>query len=1015
MSTVTVTSQEIEQYVVVASDASNPQHQQQANVLLHQWVSSTADTAVADTIYDILRSTNHEVVLFYTLTLALRIDNATAQQRAVFRQELLTQLLSDADPHHASWNPTYLRTKVGVLMSHYIQLDFPLVWSTAFVDLTSPPVLQGAPDIFLRTLVALMDDFGKNETEVNTKVKDYLRGYTNLQSPNQSMVASPDQSISGNLIQTVAVLLERSLNAIVAGGPVQEQQLQIVVLSLTVLKGFMSWVDLMLVLDEKVLQLIFLSLAKGSITDSPLADAGTAAIQSLEELIARGMEDDKKIYLLQRTRVFEHIHSHVDLKTVDASPIDVVMEVSKFINRTGLEVFPILQKKKEQQEQLSSEDQTFLTQLLELFFLCFAFDDIDVSGAVVPLAGALVACAEMQINETLLPRLLSVTFSQMKYPADFQYNFEDDDEAEEEMYRTELRKLNQKFIRYNPQLCLQFTCEALSQLPLPLSAAPTSDVEAAINLVYHYCEGIRPPPGMKAVMKNDIFRNLLVGLHSSDVEEHPHREVLSLYYETSVRYYPILKEKPELLQKVMQSMTGPRGLQHIHAKVRSRCCYLLLRLIKSVGTSNSGGSGNVLRPYVEGAISGIQTFLDTHSSQLRPDDHLNLFETIGLLLGKTGLSSNEQQQYLTQVMAPHVRSIELVLVENQKAIEEDPDMFGENLSNSIAAIAYLSKGFKRPTPEVQAVLLQTMQVAMAVLEAIPGNEQIRSKIVILAQRLIQCLEEQVLPFMPRLLFLLISYCSAEDILDVSQLINQLCIKFKSDAAGAVDGSLLPFLKKCTYLANAIVSESSAPSAETGVVAPHLLTEKLSVQKLSYSVVQHVVVYRVTAILLSPTNVSSLEAILKTMSSGAINVADPVMKKSCLVFFRELLDQWIMDSNGAYKETLAIVPPENIVKGFVGYFCDTVVPGVLAVFLAGDDSFDAEDAYNFRCVQEFSGMLEIIKNRLPDIYYQQILASRIAEHVAALPSLAEGFRSANTGKDFEACFKSLIQQKRQPKR
>ena len=84
------------------------------------------------------------------------------------------------------------------------------------------------------------------------------------------------------------------------------------------------------------------------------------------------------------------------------------------------------------------------------------------------------------------------------------------------MYRTELRKLNKKIVCSNPELCLQFTQQALSQLPLPLSTAPTSDVDVAISLVYQYCEGIRPPPGMKVVMRNETFRNLLAGLHLSE-------------------------------------------------------------------------------------------------------------------------------------------------------------------------------------------------------------------------------------------------------------------------------------------------------------------------------------------------------------------------------------------------------------------------------------------------------------------------------------------------------------------
>jgi exportin-T len=404
-------------------------------------------------------------------------------------------------------------------------------------------------------------------------------------------------------------------------------------------------------------------------------------------------------------------------------------------------------------------------------------------------------------------------YRQMRYPPDFQFDYEDEDGAEEEMYRTELRKLNQKLIRVAPETCLQFTCQTLSQLQLPLSSAPTPDVEAALRLVYHYCEGIRPPPGMKVVMRNETFRNLLVALHTSDITFHLHREVLTLYYETAVRYHPLLKERPELLQKVLESLTGTRGLQHEHPRVRSRCCYLLLRLVKSVfvGSSNSSNTNNatnninnnVLRPYVETAVSGIQNLLENNAvvqPQLRLEATLNLFETIGLLLGKTGLEPAEQQQYLTQVMTPHVRSIERVLDQQKQAVAQEPEVYGDILSGSIAAIAFLSKGFKKQPPyEIQMVLLETLNIALAVLEALPNNEQVRNKSFVLLQRLIQCLEDKVLPSMPRLLYLLIAHCTTEDVLDVAQLFNQLCIKFKANAIPAMDAALLPFLQKCHAL------------------------------------------------------------------------------------------------------------------------------------------------------------------------------------------------------------------------
>lgn len=1015
--------QDIERYVLLASDASNLQLQQQANTFLNQWATSNNDNVLADSIVEVVRSTQREVVLFYALTVFNRLDNATPQQRSVFRQEILSQLFrasslpstttagtesatATSNNYHnrSSWSPTYLRTKVGVVLARFIQLDYPHAWPCAFDDLQSPLMLQNAPDILLRTLVALMDEFGRDETEVNSRIKDSMRGYGN----SKSNPIAPQQSISGRIIETILSILERALTE--TNGRAEEQMQIYGVLSLTVLKGFMSWVDIGLVMgNERVLRLVFASLARGSTVDADsAADAGVVAVECMEELIARGMDDEKKLSMLSHTRVLEKIHEHVDLVTVDASPIDVVLEVAKFINRTGLEVFPIILEQQQKQQSSCNDIVTLSNQLMDLFFRCFAFDDIDVSGAVIPLASTLVSLSDpqqhLQKQESLLPKLLTITYNQMRYPPDFQYDFEDDDEAEEEMYRTELRKLNKTFVRENPELCLQFTCQVLSQLPLPLSAAPTSHVEVAISLVYQYCEGIRPPPGMKVVMRNETFRNLLIGLHSSDVAEHPHREVVTLYYETSVRYYPILKDRPDLLQKVLGSMTGTRGLQHENAKARSRCCYLLLRLIKSLGNNNvNKNETSVLRPYVETAVSGIQGLLENTNIELRVEDTLNLFETIGLLLGKNGLSSSEQGQYLTQVMTPHVRSIESILNDKKQALVEDPDGYGEILSNSIAAIAYLSKGFKKPPSEVQAVLMETLQVSFRVLEALPNNENVRNKIYVFVQRLIQCLGDKVLDVMPRLLFLLIQNCTAEDILDVSQLINQLCIKFRAKALSSLDTNILSFLHKCHHLSNTIAVDKSIAEDQqldqNVVIAPHLRTEQLSIQKLSFAVMNHVVANDVTAVLLSPTNVSSLEAILQSMSEGAVNVEDPLMKKTCLIFFRLLLDQWVGNNSSQIGESSA---PDYVVHGYVTFLSDVLIPGMLRFFLRTDGTFNVSDANYFRLLVEVSRILEILKSRLPDSL------GRIAVQMQLPPSVAEGFCSATSRKEFEECLKAWIQ-------
>jgi exportin-T len=1005
-----MTPQEIEQYVLLASSASNLQHQQQANTLLNQWVSSSDPDTLAATLIKVLQSTRREVVHFYALTAFLNIIRQTKpEHRAALRQEIFSQLLLN-EPS-SCWNPTFLRTKAGVLLARLVRLDFPQHWPNAFGELQSTELLQRAPDIYFRTLTALMDDFGKDETEVNTRLKDWLRGYSfagdnnnhnnnNNNNSLQNPAVSPKQSISGQLLQTTVVLLVQGL---------ANNDENICLLALTALKGFMSWMDLSLVLEDQVLHCVFTSLARGSTTDSPTADAGVIAVECLQELVARGMEEDKKLSILVHTGVFEKIHAHVNLETVDASPIDVVLEVARFINLIGLEIVDFNQDTKIMQ-----------SQLLDLFFRCFAYDDIDISGAVIPLAGSLVS---QEQDVVLISQLVTVTYRQMRYPEDFQFDYEDEDEAEEEMYRAELRKLHQKLIRAAPEACLQFTCQTMLQLPSPLSTAPTPDIEAALRLVYHYCEGIRPGPGMKVVMKNETFRNLLIAIHTSDVCFHPHREVLTLYYEMTVRYYPLLKDRPDLLQKTLGSLTGTQGLQHGHPRVRSRSCYFLLRLVKSVGSSN--GKNSVLRPYVETAVSGIQSLIESNSVQLRTEDVLNMFETIGLLVGKTGLEPEEQQRYLTQVITPHVRSIERIL-EQKQAISLDAETYGELLSSSIAAIAFLSKGFRQPADEVKIVLLETMKINIAVLEAMPDHSQVRNKCFVLLQRSIQLLEDKVLPSMPQMLYLLVGHCDSNDILDVAQLFNQLCIKFQAEAIPAMDAALLPFLRKCYALVSSITAAPSEPTTNaTAVVAPHLRTEQLSVQKLTFVVLQHMVSHKATAILLSPTNASSLESILQSMGEGATHVEEALMKKTCLVFFKELIDQWcVVDEssasgnhhatphNGNNGGATYIPPPSYVVQGYIRFLLDVLIPGVIESFCR--DSFQVEDANHWRSLSEFASILEILQQRLPsDVYQQQVLLNTLTNRLGCPAPIVEGFRGSSR-KDMEASLKNLIQESKKRK-
>lgn len=546
-----MTPLELEQCVLLASHVTCPKHSE-ATAILQAW------TVNAATLLTVITTTRHEEVLFYCLSRFRGLTTScTYEQRVELRTFLLTKF-SRAEA------PPYLDTKAAVVLAYLIRLDFPQFWTNAFDELQQ----QASPTMYFRTLVALHenDDDNSNAHVGADQLKDAMRSAT--------------PSLPAQLMETL-------LMHVTAAG---RSDTILLILALQVIQKFASWIDLSLLLQDRVMTLVFgsLSLSSSSCATTTNPQVGVAAMTCLQELVARGMDKDSKVALLVETDLLRKLHQSVNLLVVDASPIEVVIEVAKLIDATGQELVPTMK------QQDNTTTNLVWPQVMELFFQCLAFDDIDVSGAVIPLACQLASRQDLSASQ----QLLTIMYRQMKYPVDYQFDYENDDEAEEEVYRSELRKLYHALVRASPQLCLQFFCQALANLPVPLSSASISEMEAALRLVYHYCEGIRPPPGLKVVMTNDTFRAVLVALHQSDITDHVHPEVLVLYYDTSVRYYPIFLDQPELLPRVLESLSGKKGLQHAHPRLRSRSCYLLLRLVKSVIQA--------MRPYVETAVTGIQ-------------------------------------------------------------------------------------------------------------------------------------------------------------------------------------------------------------------------------------------------------------------------------------------------------------------------------------------------------------------------------------------------------------------------
>ena len=138
-------------------------------------------------------------------------------------------------------------------------------------------------------------------------------------------------------------------------------------------------------------------------------------------------------------------------------------------------------------------------------------------------------------------------------------------------------------------------------------------------------------------------------------------------------------------------------------------------------------------------------------------------------------------------------------------------------------------------------------------------------------------------------------------------LNQVCFKFRKEVIPTIDWATLPFLQKCqNSLPNdALVFEDMFKAP------PHLIIEQHAILKIMFAFLYQIASTECTEVLISPTNASSLELVLRTMGEGAVLVSDPIMKKTCIQFYRELIRQWM-------SKDCAITEVVRIRSGFAQY-------------------------------------------------------------------------------------------------
>ena len=1013
------TPEQLAQWMLHANHPTDNQARQCAVRDLQHWNNTTRPVHAFPLLLPLLQHTRHEVQ-FHALTILAShpfVHNSDTEA-AYFRNFLRTHYL--LVPNRAAEEPSFLRNKKAQLLAAHMMHD--TAWSSSSLRTDVEQKLATTiPLLFLQTLLAVLEEFqtvsrkhhndgsalggvatsssvadNKTTTAHTRRFKEVLKGYSTDATPatTTSTVASSSSSSSSStatttLLESLFALTVRLLEASTDDERMASTALQTIA-------AFFRWTDVSFLGPTDVVARCFDLLLAAMVPTNAVLPVQLAAVQAFQEYTTthtspRGshdaMESPIDPTILARLLTQIHVSQHMPYPQqpgkksteaaaqVDGATMELVIGLAHCITNVGTMLLL-------EAATTTTSMSALWPQVLDLFLRCFAYDDIDVTAAVLPLALRIVPLLATH-QQQQLPLFLNTLYEQMKYPVDFGYNFSDDEDAEEEMFRIELAKVYDKLVESAPATCLQFLCEAVTAHCTAAAAAttPTPDAEATLRLVHRYCDGVRPRPGLKTILQNDTFRSLLLTIHASTITQHPHGHVLCLYYEMTVRYAALFSgpDAAAALLPILHAMTT-RGLQHADARVRSRCCYLLSRLVHA--------TLHLLSPLVASSLDGIQGFLTQQQQRhgvlqdLGVDDTLFLYETMGLLIGKTNQAPLDQQRYLVAAMTPLMRSMEEQLTQQVRlATRVGPESSSEmealatSLTGSVAAIAYISKGFRKPCGEVRDVFAGTVATVLRVLESGSQYEELRNKTMVYLQRMVQCVGKDLLQSgsstLERFLSILVSTATAEDILFVSQLMNNLCASFGKDALGLMDVTVLPFLQRCETL---VVETDGATTNPDEEEAPHVCTEKMRVQKLVYSVLHHVVNKDLSPLLVSSRNVGSFLPILQSVGQGAVEHADAAVRKTCIKFFQELLLKWAAQD----KEQVDKDQHYNTLLSFV---CQCFVPGFLKLVLS--KSFDKNDANNARGLSEFCVILDELKsNPKSKALYSSTLAS--ACHGLSMP-------------------------------
>uniref|UniRef100_A0A8B9T206 Exportin-T n=1 Tax=Anas platyrhynchos TaxID=8839 RepID=A0A8B9T206_ANAPL len=528
---------------------------------------------------------------------------------------------------------------------------------------------------------------------------------------------------------------------------------------LEVVGAYVSWIDLSLIANER-----FINMLLGHMSVEVLREE---ACDCLFEIVNKGMDPIDKTKLVESLC---QVLQSAGLFSIDQEDdVDFLARFSKLVNGMGQALIASWTKLIKNGDMKSAQDTLQAIEAkVSLMLQLLIHEDDDISSNIIGFC--------YDYLHILKQAIMLAVMKKLTYDEEYNFENEGEDEAMFVEYRKQLKLLLDRLAQVSPELLLASVRRVFNTTLQNWQTTRFMEVEVAIRLLYMLAEALPVSHGAhfsgdvtKATALQDMMRTLV----------------------TSGVISPNLH-----IQLVTMAFLDHRGLRHTSPKVRSRTAYLFSRFVKSLNKQ--------MNPFIEDVLNRIQDLLELsppengYQALLSSDDQLFIYETAGVLIVNSEYSAERKQALMRNLLTPLMEKFKVLLEKLMMAQDEDRQMaLADCLNHAVGFASRTSKAFSNKQTVKQCgcseVYLDCLQTFLPALSCPLQKEVLRSGVRTFLHRMIICLEEEVLPFIPSASEHMLKDCEAKDLQEFIPLINQITAKFKTQVSPFLQQMFMPLL------------------------------------------------------------------------------------------------------------------------------------------------------------------------------------------------------------------------------